>query len=49
MQQVPIQGITNLVERWSFVVLGEHIEEEANDMHCKREIDYEAHGGMYLM
>ena len=25
MQQVPTQGIANLVERWSFVSLGEHV------------------------
>ena len=36
MQQVPTQGIANLVERWSFVILGEHIVEEANHMHNKR-------------
>ena len=40
MQQVPTQGIANCVERWSFVVLGEHIVEEANHMHYKREINY---------
>ena len=33
-------GIANLVERWSFVILGEHIVEEANHMHYKREINY---------
>ena len=40
MQQVPTQGIANLLERWSFVILGEHIVEEANHMHYKREINY---------
>ena len=40
LQQVPTQGIANLVERWSFVILGEHIVEEANHMHYKREINY---------
>ena len=35
MQQVPTEGITNLVKRWSFVILGEHIVEEANHMHYK--------------
>ena len=30
MQQVPTQGIANLVERWSFVILGDHIVEEAH-------------------
>ena len=37
---MPTQGIANLVERWSFVILGEHIVEEANHMHYKREINY---------
>ena len=27
LQQVPTQGIAILVERWSFVILGEHIDE----------------------
>ena len=40
LQQVPTQGIANLVERWSFVILGEHIVEDANHMHYKREINY---------
>ena len=40
MQQMPTQGIANMVERWSFVVLGEHLLEEANYMHYKREINY---------
>ena len=35
------QGIANnLVERWPFVILGEHIVEEANHMHYEREINY---------
>ena len=33
MLQVPTEGIPNLVERWSFVIMGEHIVEEANHMH----------------
>ena len=37
---MPTQGIANWVERWSFVILGEHIVEEANHMHYKREINY---------
>ena len=36
---MPTQGIAKLVERRSFVILGEHIE-EANHMHYKREINY---------
>ena len=40
MQQVPTQNIANLVERWSFVILEEHIVEEANHIHYKREINY---------
>ena len=40
VQQVPTQGIANLVERWSCIVLGEHIVEEPNHMHYKREINY---------
>ena len=40
LQQQPTQGIANLVERWSFVILGEHIVEESNHMHYKREINY---------
>ena len=39
VQQVPTQGIANLVERWSCIVLGEHIVEEPNHMHYKREIN----------
>ena len=30
---MPTQGIANMVERWSLVILGEHIVEEANHMH----------------
>ena len=33
VQQVPTQGIANLVERWSCIVLGEHIVEEPNHIH----------------
>ena len=33
MLQVPTQVIPNRVERWSFVIMGERIVEEANDMH----------------
>ena len=40
LQQVPTQGIAKMVERWSFLILGEHIVEEANHMHYKREINY---------
>ena len=40
MQQMTTQGIANLVERWSFVILGEHIVEEANNKHYKKEINY---------
>ena len=29
-----------LVDMWSFVSLGEHIIEETNHMHYKREINY---------
>ena len=36
---MPSQGIANLVDKWLFVVLGEHIVEEANYMHYKREIN----------
>ena len=40
MLQVPTQVIPNWVERWSFVIMGEHIVEEANHMHYQREINY---------
>ena len=36
MQQVPTQGIADLVEGWPFVSLWEDCEEEANHMHYKR-------------
>ena len=40
MLQVPTQGIANWVDRWLFVIMGEHIVEEANHMHYQREINY---------
>ena len=40
LQWVPTKGIANLVERWSFVILGEHIVGEANHMHYNGEINY---------
>ena len=38
--QVPTQVISNWVERWSFVIMGEHIIEKANHMQYQREINY---------
>ena len=40
MQQVPTQCIAKWVKRWSFVSTGEDGVEEADYMHCKREINY---------
>ena len=37
---MPTQCIANLAERGSFVILGEHIVEEANHIHFQREINY---------
>ena len=46
---MPTQGIAMLVERWSFVILGEHIVEEANHMHYKREINYYNSSNYYIL
>ena len=49
MQQVPTQGIANWVEKWSFVILGEDLVEEANHMHYKREINYHDYKNCYIL